>query len=120
MGRPARHGDYPKVVKGRARASTLALGLEHTHTNSRIAARVSVCSRRRHEELKTLFSTGASHRPASALCVCPHAPQENASLFDFELSEEDMSSLATLERGRRFNDPGVFCEGMGVFCPIFD
>lgn len=46
--------------------------------------------------------------------------RENASIVDFELSTEDMDALATLDRGRRFNDPGVFCEGMGVFCPIFD
>jgi len=46
--------------------------------------------------------------------------RENVALFEFELSADDMEALATLERGRRFNDPGVFCESMGVFCPIFD
>jgi len=50
----------------------------------------------------------------------PERVRENAQLFDFELADDDMAALATLDRGRRFNDPGVFCEGMGVFCPIFD
>jgi len=50
----------------------------------------------------------------------PERVRENAAIFDFELSNDDMGAMATLECGRRFNDPGVFCEGMGVFCPIFD
>lgn len=39
--------------------------------------------------------------------------RENLALFDFELSEDDMSSIRGLHRGRRYNDPGVFCKGMG-------
>ena len=36
------------------------------------------------------------------------------------LSEAEMAEMAALDRHRRFNDPGDFCEGMGVFCPIYD
>ena len=45
---------------------------------------------------------------------------ENLALFDFQLSEQQMAELAGLDQHRRFNDPGVFCLGMGCFCPIFD
>ena len=31
-----------------------------------------------------------------------------------------LQAIASLDRRRRFNDPGVFCIGMGAFCPIFD
>jgi len=44
--------------------------------------------------------------------------RENLAIFDFELSSEDMSAISALDCGRRFNDPGVFCTGMGEFCPI--
>jgi len=30
------------------------------------------------------------------------------------------ATTGALDRNRRFNDPGVFCEGMGLFCPIYD
>jgi len=47
--------------------------------------------------------------------------QENISLFDFELSDEDLCAISSLNRNRRFNDPGQFCEpAFGTFCPIFD
>mmetsp|Transcript_77926 Transcript_77926/g.241557 ORF Transcript_77926/g.241557 Transcript_77926/m.241557 type:complete len:354 (+) Transcript_77926:53-1114(+) len=45
--------------------------------------------------------------------------RENLSLFDFELSAEEVASITALDCGRRFNDPGVFCNGMGAFYPIF-
>ena len=46
--------------------------------------------------------------------------RENIDIFDFELTAEQMSAISALNRDRRFNDPGVFCVGMGAFCPIFD
>ena len=46
--------------------------------------------------------------------------EENLKLEGFELSDAEMAQMATLDRARRFNDPGVFCLGMGVFCPIYD
>jgi len=47
--------------------------------------------------------------------------KENRSIFDFFISETDMKQLDGLNKNRRYNDPGVFCElGMGTFCPIYD
>lgn len=46
---------------------------------------------------------------------------ENLNVFDFELSSEEMAAIASLDRKRRFNDPGVFCEqAFGVFYPIYE
>jgi D-xylose reductase len=47
--------------------------------------------------------------------------RENLQLFDFALSDEEMQSIASLDRHQRFNDPGVFCESaFGAFCPIYE
>ncbi|MFK8054244.1 MAG: aldo/keto reductase [Woeseiaceae bacterium] len=47
--------------------------------------------------------------------------QENLSLFDFELTTEEMQAIDALDANRRFNDPGVFCEkAFGRFHPIYD
>ncbi len=47
--------------------------------------------------------------------------EENLNIFDFELSQADMDAISALDRGRRFNDPGVFCEGaFNTFCPIYE
>lgn len=47
--------------------------------------------------------------------------RENLAIFDFELSAGEMEAMSDLDRGRRFNDPGVFCEkAFGTFFPIFD
>ncbi len=45
---------------------------------------------------------------------------ENLDVLGFELSADEMEAMAALDQGRRFNDPGVFCQGMGAFCPIYD
>jgi D-xylose reductase len=46
---------------------------------------------------------------------------ENISIFDFELSPIEMHGISALNRNRRFNDPGVFCErAFNTFFPIFD
>jgi len=44
---------------------------------------------------------------------------ENFSLFDFELSDAQMESITALNANQRFNDPGVFCVGMGGSIPIY-
>jgi D-xylose reductase len=46
--------------------------------------------------------------------------QENLALDDFELTADEMAAISALDQGRRFNDPGVFTEGMGAFYPIYD
>lgn len=47
--------------------------------------------------------------------------QENADLFDFELTAEDMRAISALDRHQRFNDPGVFAEqAFNTFFPIYE
>jgi D-xylose reductase len=51
----------------------------------------------------------------------PQRLTENLALFDFELSEADMHAVSQLDRKRRYNDPGTFCEtAFNTFFPIFD
>ena len=51
----------------------------------------------------------------------PERMRENLDLFDFELSADEMEAISALDRGRRFNDPGVFTEAaFGTFHPIYD
>lgn len=46
---------------------------------------------------------------------------ENLALFDFEFSADEMDDIGRLNRNRRFNDPGVFCEqAFNTFFPIYD
>jgi len=46
---------------------------------------------------------------------------ENKSLFDFTLSDEEMTTITALNRNRRFNDPGHFCEAaFGTYFPIYE
>lgn len=46
--------------------------------------------------------------------------KENRIVFDFILSDDEMNIINKLNKNHRYNDPGVFCEGMGVFCPIYE
>lgn len=46
---------------------------------------------------------------------------ENIALFDFELSDEEMTAISKLNINRRFNDPAVFCDlAFNKFYPIYD
>jgi D-xylose reductase len=46
---------------------------------------------------------------------------ENLALFEFELSPAEMQAIAALNRGRRFNDPGDFCEkAFHTYFPIYE
>jgi D-xylose reductase len=47
--------------------------------------------------------------------------RENMAIFDFELSSEEMAAISGLNRNRRFNDPGDFCEAaFNTFFPIYE
>lgn len=47
--------------------------------------------------------------------------RENLALFDFSLNEDEMAGISALNRNRRFNDPGIFCEAaFNTFHPIYD
>ena len=51
----------------------------------------------------------------------PERLAENLALFDFELTSDEMHAISSLDCGRRFNDPGVFCESaFHTFCPIYE
>lgn len=46
---------------------------------------------------------------------------ENFSILDFNLTEEEMTAINKLDKNRRFNDPGVFCElAFATFFPIYE
>jgi D-xylose reductase len=46
---------------------------------------------------------------------------ENLAVGNFELSDAEMGAISALDRNRRFNDPGVFCEqAFGTFFPIYE
>ena len=46
---------------------------------------------------------------------------ENLSIFDFKLAQDQMDQISALNRHRRFNDPGDFCEAaFNTFFPIYD
>ncbi|MDG1065025.1 MAG: aldo/keto reductase [Luminiphilus sp.] len=47
--------------------------------------------------------------------------RENIDVFNFSLSDAEMTAISALNRGRRFNDPGLFCEeAFNGFYPIYD
>ena len=47
--------------------------------------------------------------------------RENLAIGDFSLAPAQMEAIARLDRGRRFNDPGVFCEAaFNTFFPIYE
>ena len=51
----------------------------------------------------------------------PERLAENLALFDFELAADEMAAINALDRNRRFNDPGGFCEdAFNTFCPIYE
>lgn len=51
----------------------------------------------------------------------PERLVENLSIFDFTLSAVQMAAVDGLDQGRRFNDPGAFCErAFNTFFPIYD
>ena len=47
--------------------------------------------------------------------------RENIDIFGFNLSAEEMQQVAGLNKNRRFNDPGHFCEvAFNTFFPIYE
>jgi D-xylose reductase len=51
----------------------------------------------------------------------PERLRENLAIFDFELADDEMAAISALDRNRRFNDPGVFCEkAFNTFFPIYE
>jgi D-xylose reductase len=51
----------------------------------------------------------------------PERLAENIAVFNFTLSPQQMEAIDGLDEGRRFNDPGVFCElAFNTFFPIYE
>lgn len=51
----------------------------------------------------------------------PDRLKENASVFDWELSEEDMKTLTGLDKNMKFNNPSDYTEPVfGLYYPIFE
>lgn len=51
----------------------------------------------------------------------PERLKENIAVEDFQLTEQEMATISGLNRNRRFNDPGHFCEAaFNTFYPIYD
>jgi D-xylose reductase len=47
--------------------------------------------------------------------------RENLAIFDFRLTDDEMAAIHALDRNRRFNDPGDFCEkAFNTFFPIYE
>lgn len=46
---------------------------------------------------------------------------ENSDLFGWSLSAEDMQAMDSLNKNRRYNDPGHFCQvAFNSFFPIYE
>jgi len=51
----------------------------------------------------------------------PERLRENLAIFDFELTRDEIAAISALNRNRRFNDPGDFCEpAFNTFFPIYE
>lgn len=47
--------------------------------------------------------------------------RENFDVSGWTIDEEDMNVIDKLNKNKRFNDPGVFCEGaFNTFFPIYE
>lgn len=81
-----------------------------------------IASRHRRSPAQVLLRWGVQRGTA----VIPKSSRserlrENLSVFDFELTADEMSAISSLDRNRRFNDPGVFCEkAFNTFFPIYE
>jgi len=51
----------------------------------------------------------------------PERMRENLGAMEAKLTAEEMAEISALNRNRRYNDPGVFCEAaFNTFHPIYD
>ena len=104
-------------------SSYLELGMA---TKSEVLLEDPVISELAKEKSKTpaqILLRWAIQRNTFPLCKTstPSRMVENRDVFDFHLTSGEMERIDGLNKNRRYNDPGVFCElGMGTFCPIYD
>lgn len=65
----------------------------------------------------------AMQRNTLPLCKTSNSSRmkENRDVFDFSLDDSEMKRINSLNKNRRYNDPGDFCEReFGTFCPIYE
>mmetsp|Transcript_21635 Transcript_21635/g.45172 ORF Transcript_21635/g.45172 Transcript_21635/m.45172 type:complete len:393 (-) Transcript_21635:145-1323(-) len=65
----------------------------------------------------------ACQRGTLPLCKSSKAERmvQNRDIFDFYLTPSDMEKIDGLNKNRRYNDPGDFCEAaFGTYCPIYE
>jgi D-xylose reductase len=103
--------------------SYLSLGMAAAG-ESVLSERVVLDAARRHAKtpaqvvLRWAIQRGTAIVPKTSR---PERLADNISVFDFELSPDEMQAIGGLNRDRRFNDPGVFCEqAFNTFCPIYE
>jgi D-xylose reductase len=47
--------------------------------------------------------------------------KQNSDITNFSLDQKDMKEIDKLHKGRRYNDPGDFCENaFGTFYPLHE
>jgi len=103
--------------------SYMPLGMAGPHENAMEEDVVAMAARRHHKSPAQVLLRWGVQRGTSVIPKTskPERLIENLDIFDFELSAAEMESISALDRNRRFNDPGVFCEAaFGTFFPIYE
>jgi len=67
--------------------------------------------------LRWLLQTGCVVIPKSSTFS---RLQENMDTYNFELDQEDISMIASLDKGLCFNNPAVFMPPLNAFVPLMD
>jgi D-xylose reductase len=84
---------------------------------------VLAAARRTHKSPAQVVLRWGLQRGTSVIpkTVHPARMAENLAIQDFELSATEMAAISALNRNRRFNDPGDFCESaFNTFYPVYD
>ncbi|HQX52620.1 MAG TPA: aldo/keto reductase [Planctomycetaceae bacterium] len=104
-------------------ASYHSLGMAHLSESLLDNAIMQCIAMEKHKSAAQILLRWGVQRGTSVIpkTTSPERMKENLEIFDFELSEKEMRSISELDRHRRFNDPGVFCElAFNTFCPIYE
>ena len=104
-------------------ASYYSLGMAAPHESLLDHSIVQCIALEKHRSAAQVLLRWGVQRGASVIPKTTNIARmkENLAIFDFELSPDEMHSISGLDRHRRFNDPGVFCESaFNTFCPIYE